>query len=149
MGDLGFLLGIFLCFTTLGSVTFQGMAEAAQTLTPGSSTIPHAMGWICFLLFLGATQGLFLTITTALWAEVYGTQNLGAIRALASTIMIFAAAAAPGVVGAVLDAGVSFDAILITATLYAVASALLAARAPAEGHPNSELNRRVPSRLAG
>jgi len=54
IGDLGFLLGIFLCFTTLGSVEFFGMAEATKQFIPGSSTISPAIGWICFLLFLGA-----------------------------------------------------------------------------------------------
>lgn len=54
IGDLGFLLGIFLCFTTLGSVEFLGMAEAVKPFSAGSSVIPPALGWICFLLFLGA-----------------------------------------------------------------------------------------------
>ena len=91
--------------------------------------LPPASAVLVFLFFLGVTQGLFLTMTTGLWAEVYGTQNLGAIRALASTVMIFAAAAAPGVIGALLNVGVSIDAILITATGYAVVTALLATRA--------------------
>jgi len=54
VGDLGFLLGLFLCFTTLGSVEFQGMAEACKAFLPGSAEIPHALAWIGFLLFLGA-----------------------------------------------------------------------------------------------
>ena len=91
--------------------------------------MPPLFAVTVFLFFLGVTQGLFLTITTALWAEVYGTQNLDAIRAMASTVMIFAAAAAPGVIGAVINAGTSFDAILIAAMVYAVVTGFLAMRA--------------------
>jgi NADH-quinone oxidoreductase subunit L len=51
IGDFGFLLGMFLLFTTFGSLTFESVFAQASVLTPGDTTIT----WITLLLFLGAT----------------------------------------------------------------------------------------------
>jgi NADH-quinone oxidoreductase subunit L len=48
VGDFGFALGIMLIFATLGSVTFNDVFPAAQTLLPTTATA------IALLLFLGA-----------------------------------------------------------------------------------------------
>ncbi|MBC7892130.1 MAG: NADH-quinone oxidoreductase subunit L, partial [Sphingobacteriaceae bacterium] len=50
IGDLGYLLGIFLIITTFGSVEFSDVFRQAATLQPGNSTI----FWITLLLFIGA-----------------------------------------------------------------------------------------------
>ena len=50
IGDLGFLLGVFLIFTTFGSVEFAQVFPQAASLVPGDSTI----ALICFCLFIGA-----------------------------------------------------------------------------------------------
>jgi NADH-quinone oxidoreductase subunit L len=49
VGDFGLALGIMLIFATVGSVAFQDVFPAAQTLLPGTATV------IALLLFLGAT----------------------------------------------------------------------------------------------
>lgn len=54
---------------------------------------------------LGLTAGASQTIHAALWAELYGVRHLGAIKALAHAAMVFASAAGPGLVGAVIDLG--------------------------------------------
>ena len=51
IGDFGFLLGMFLIFTTFGSLNFDSVFSAATVFTRGDSTIT----WITLLLFLGAT----------------------------------------------------------------------------------------------
>lgn len=49
VGDFGFALGIMLIFATLGSLSFEDVFPAAQSLLPGTATA------IALLLFLGAT----------------------------------------------------------------------------------------------
>ncbi len=50
IGDLGFLLGVFLIFTTFGSVEFATIFPQAAALMPGNTTI----ALICLLLFIAA-----------------------------------------------------------------------------------------------
>jgi NADH-quinone oxidoreductase subunit L len=49
VGDFGFALGIMLVFATFGSLAFEDVFPAAQTILPGTATA------IALLLFLGAT----------------------------------------------------------------------------------------------
>jgi NADH-quinone oxidoreductase subunit L len=50
IGDLGFLIAVFLIFTTFGSVEFAKIWPLAGNMLPGNSTI----GLIALLLFIGA-----------------------------------------------------------------------------------------------
>ncbi|WP_316813451.1 NADH-quinone oxidoreductase subunit L [Pedobacter heparinus] len=50
IGDLGFLLGVFLIFTTFGSVEFGKIFPQAANMLPGNSTI----ALIALFLFIGA-----------------------------------------------------------------------------------------------
>jgi NADH-quinone oxidoreductase subunit L len=51
IGDLGFLLGMFLIFTTFGSLSYSIVFSAAAGMNPGTATITA----IALLLFAGAT----------------------------------------------------------------------------------------------
>ena len=51
IGDLGFLLALFLIFTTYNSLEFSNVFDGAANLTTNGST----MFWITILLFIGAT----------------------------------------------------------------------------------------------
>ncbi len=51
IGDFGFLIGVFLLFTTFGTLSFSGVAEQARFFV-GSGSI---MFWIALTLFIGAT----------------------------------------------------------------------------------------------
>ena len=77
-----------------------------------SATAP----WTVFLVMpaLGVTAGGTLTLQGALWAEVYGTGHLGAVRSLVYAVMVVATAASPALFGALLDGGVTFAAIAAT-----------------------------------
>jgi MFS family permease len=63
------------------------------------------------LLFglLGASMGMSAPVLGAVWAELYGTAHLGAIRALVTSGMVFASAVGPGLAGMLIDAGVELD----------------------------------------
>ncbi len=52
-----------------------------------------------FFILCGVSGSLSSLTTTAMWAEVYGTTHLGAIRSMVSTFMVVAAAIAPVIVG--------------------------------------------------
>lgn len=76
-----------------------------------------AMGVMAFMgLSAGATNPTF----SSLWAELYGTQHLGAIRAAGAVLSVFASALGPVVVGWALDANVS----VLTITLISIAITL-------------------------
>ena len=69
-----------------------------------------ATAWLLpYLALLGLTSGLAFTGFTALWAELYGTRHLGAIRSLAGAISVFASALGPVLAGALLDAGIAME----------------------------------------
>lgn len=64
-----------------------------------------ALGMMLMALSVGANH----TLPSAFWAEVYGTQHLGAIKALAAAVMVFGTAIGPILTGILIDWGVSFD----------------------------------------
>jgi NADH-quinone oxidoreductase subunit L len=54
IGDFGFLLGIFLIWTTFGSLDFADVLEAPDRLAALAAANPQRIAVICLLLFLGA-----------------------------------------------------------------------------------------------
>jgi NADH-quinone oxidoreductase subunit L len=54
IGDWGFVLGIFLIFTTFGTLDFRAVQNAAATL-PFETAQFGVLSFICLLLFIGAT----------------------------------------------------------------------------------------------
>ena len=83
------------------------------------------------LVSFGAAAGMTGAVTAPFWAELYGVQHLGAIKAVATAVMIFASAMSPAIYGAMFDAQMSVPAIgvlNIAFVLAASASAWLALR---------------------
>jgi len=70
---------------------------------------------------MGMSAGSTNPVFSSLWAELYGTQHLGAIRSAASVLSVFASALGPVVVGWALDAQVS----LLMITMVSVAITLV------------------------
>ncbi|MEM9957727.1 MAG: MFS transporter [Pseudomonadota bacterium] len=114
----------------------------------GFYQLPMAVGMALFVIAepswmivplmaaFGVSAGAVSTVHSALWAELYGTRHLGAIKAFAHALMVFGSAAGPGVAGLLIDAGVDFEGqavwyavyVLAISTLFAVLSVRL--RAP-------------------
>lgn len=63
-------------------------------------------GWFATLALMGLTQGMVQATWGALWPELYGTRHLGAVRAMATTAMVFSTAIGPGITGLLIDAGI-------------------------------------------
>ena len=74
-----------------------------------------------YLLAMGVTAGLAFTSVVAMWAEMYGVRNIGAIKSLVSATMVFASALGPPFMGVLIDAGVGMDVICLIFAAYAVA----------------------------
>ncbi|MGX1198547.1 MFS transporter [Parvibaculum sp. MBR-TMA-1.3b-4.2] len=76
-----------------------------------------------FMALAGVTMGSAATLGGALWAELYGTLHLGAIRGVTTSTMVFSTALSPGLIGVLLDAGVPFFWQLLAMGVYCLAAA--------------------------
>ena len=86
-----------------------------------SSQIPMAFAFVLFyfvstqfglalgLCFLAVSAGANSTLPTAFWAEYYGTQFLGTIKALGTAIMVLGSAIGPGLTGLLIDWGFGLE----------------------------------------
>lgn len=86
-----------------------------------TSLLPLALGLILvwafdnawwalpYLFLVGVTSGIMYTGLTALWAEIYGVKNLGAIKSLNTAISVFASALGPLAMGVMMDKGISVE----------------------------------------
>jgi MFS family permease len=83
------------------------------------------------LAAFGLGTGLQATVPTAFWAEFYGTRHLGAIKALATAVMVFGTALGPAITGAWIDRGVAFPAQMAAIAVYFLVACALAAMAVA------------------
>ncbi|MEM6478366.1 MAG: MFS transporter [Pseudomonadota bacterium] len=69
------------------------------------------LGWALIgLIFCGIGQGIQSNAPTSFFSEYYGTKHLGAIKAIATAIMVLGSAIGPGVTGALITAGVGIEA---------------------------------------
>lgn len=84
-----------------------------------AGTTPWAA--FAYLALAGASLGLASPVATALWAEVYGVQSLGAIKGTVAMASVAATAAGPLFLGTLLAAGVSFEMLLAACTALGVA----------------------------
>lgn len=79
------------------------------------------------MMAMGLSQGANSTIPAAFWAEVYGTRHLGAIKSLATAIMVLGTAIGPLLTGILIDKGNAFPSQLTGIAAYIVLSAGLVA----------------------
>ena len=61
------------------------------------------------MALLGAGQGANSTLPNAFWAEFFGTQHIGGIKSIATSVMVLGSALGPWVSGYFLDIGVSLS----------------------------------------
>ena len=74
---------------------------------------------------LGMTNGLTNVLLSSLWAEIYGVNYLGSIKALTGSLMVFSTALATAVFGLLIDLGYSIEDIAILCSVYTVLSIVL------------------------
>ena len=84
--------------------------------------------WVApvYLAFCGLAVGMTGTSANAVWAELYGTAHLGAIRAMAHACMVFSTALAPPLTGWLFDRGVTVEGVAAGAAMLVLVAAVLA-----------------------
>ena len=80
---------------------------------------------ILFFIFIAITNGTANVLMTSTWSEIYGTKNLGAIRSITISLMVFSTALSPFLFGFLIDFGLSSIKILSYMLFYTLFSNLL------------------------
>ena len=76
---------------------------------------------------MGLSAGATHPTYSSLWAELYGTQHLGAIRAAGAVLMVFASALGPVIVGWALDTDISVFTITMVCVFITLSTSCLSA----------------------
>lgn len=100
-------------------------------LTPAMAALIWLPGdagpWLVFAL-LGMMSGANQVNAGALWAELFGTQQMGKVRGVAAAIMVLATATAPPILGLAFDAGLPLATFCLPIGIYAAIAPFLLAR---------------------
>ena len=99
---LPMLLGLLVCFAASGHWVAYGL-----------------------MLLLGLSIGSANPIINGLWAEVYGTKHLGAIRAFITSLAIISTAASPILFGVLIDRGITGQGLFGILSLYLLGAIFL------------------------
>lgn len=124
-GIVGSLISGFIIdrFSARRLVPFVLLPLVAAILLFG--TVDHWIFAAIIMAALGIGAGLAHPALSALWPELYGTQHLGAIRSVATVVMVFGSALGPIFMGTAFDASASFSSITgLSAALAALSAAL-------------------------
>ena len=78
-----------------------------------------------FMSLLGVTNGVSTVLLSSLWAEIYGVNYLGSIKALTGSLMVFSTALATAVFGILIDLGYSIENIAIFCSIYTAISIVI------------------------
>ena len=79
------------------------------------------------MVLMGLSSGAQATVPVAFWAEFYGTRHIGAIRAVAGSIMVLGSAIGPIVTGWLIDQGIDFPAQMVGIAVYVFVACGIAA----------------------
>ena len=82
-----------------------------------------------FMALLGLNTGISFVLKGALWAELYGTAHLGAIRSFDHAVMVFSTGLAPAAMGLLIDGGISMETIALASAVWCIGASALAATA--------------------
>ena len=77
-----------------------------------------------FFAFVGITNGLANVLGSSTWAEIYGVKYIGSIKALSTSLMVFATASGTAIFGILIDYGLSINQIAVYSAFY-IASCFL------------------------
>jgi len=79
-----------------------------------------------FLLgLMGVSNGFANVLGSSTWAEIYGVKYLGSIKALTSSMMVFATAFGTAIFGVIIDFGYSIEVIAIISSFYIIIANIL------------------------
>jgi len=82
----------------------------------------HPYSAFIFMGFMGISNGLTNVLISSFWAEIYGVNYLGSIKALTGSLMVFSTALATAVFGVLIDLGYSIENIAFLCAIYTIIS---------------------------
>ena len=85
----------------------------------------HPYSAFVFMGFMGISNGLTNVLMSSFWAEIYGVNYLGSIKALTGSLMVFSTALATVVFGILIDLGYSIENIAILCSVYTTISIVI------------------------
>jgi MFS family permease len=85
----------------------------------------HPYTAFVFMGFMGISNGLTNVLMSSFWAEIYGVNYLGSIKALTGSLMVFSTALATAVFGILIDLGHSIENIAIFCSVYTAISIVI------------------------
>lgn len=133
-------LFLFYALVNTGCKLFAGVLVdrfSAVRLVPliclpmGAGLLALAMGnafyiAIVYMGLLAVSVGIYSTLSSPFFSEMYGTLHLGSIKSLTTAAMVFATAIAPVVMGWLIDAGVSMGVMAVGGAVYTLLASGLA-----------------------
>jgi len=85
----------------------------------------HPYSAFVFMGFMGISNGLTNVLMSSFWAEIYGVNYLGSIKALTGSLMVFSTALATAIFGILIDLGHSIENIAILCSIYTAISIVI------------------------
>ena len=85
----------------------------------------HPISAFVFMGFMGISNGLTNVLMSSFWAEIYGVNYLGSIKALTGSLMVFSTALATAVFGSLIDLGYSIENIAFLCAIYTAISIII------------------------
>ena len=85
----------------------------------------HPYSAFVFMGFMGISNGLTNVLMSSFWAEIYGVNHLGSIKALTGSFMVFSTALATAVFGVLIDSGYSIENIAVLCSVYTAISIVI------------------------
>jgi len=85
----------------------------------------HPYTAFVFMGFMGVSNGLTNVLMSSFWAEIYGVNYLGSIKALTGSLMVFSTALATTVFGILIDLGYSIENIAVLCSIYTAISIII------------------------
>jgi len=85
----------------------------------------HPYSAFIFMGFMGISNGLTNVLMSSFWAEIYGVNYLGSIKALTGSLMVFSTALATAVFGILIDLGYSIENIANLCSIYTALSIII------------------------
>ena len=89
------------------------------------ATFDHPFIAFVFMGLMGISNGLTNVLMVSFWAEIYGVNYLGSIKALTGSLMVFSTALATAVFGILIDLGYSIENISIFCSIYTAISIII------------------------
>lgn len=119
-----------------GALSLVGLIALPVAMGMGlMATNSHPATAVGFFVLAGITGGTAGNVFSAVWAEMYGTSQLGAIKGLTGSLAVVCSAIGPAIAGGLLAIGTSFETMLASFGVAFVLASIGASRATRPSQP--------------